>query len=1142
MASRGKLTECFTRLDASGADAELVTLAKNCLAVEPKDRPRNASELTKRITAYLESVETRLRESEIALAAEAARAEESLKTAQEHEAAAQAERRARRMQVRFVSAVLLAVLVGGVGAAWTAAYQAHLKNQAIGAEQEAIKARVAESRERERAQNEEKRAKTETRRAEAEKLRSDRMSAGLAFDRGQQSCADGNVVEGLLWMAESLGVCPVEDQDFARVVSSNLDRWCTELVALRRILPFEHRVHAVAYMPDGLSFVTGDAGGNVRWFDAVTGEPTGRSLEQTGVITCIAISRDGKLLATGSQGRELRVWDTDSGKLRFPPIPQPSTVTGLDFSVTGHQLAVSTGIGYLDVTSFARVYDTTSGEPVGPPLEHPEAVMGIRFHSDGSKVVTSCNDTLLRTWEVATGKTTVEPHRFPYELGCMATSHNRELLAVVCGEQVYIIYLPGNSLNSNPMTIPSGVNGLAFHPNHVLLAAVSNDGNARVWNRESKDLIGTPLRHQNYVNSVAFSPDGLSIVTGSEDRHARLFDLPLRAMAGIPVDQTDHLLMLRDDPRTLVSGRPRTYLTGRIPAKVPHWIWDYLSASFSEDGRYVVTGSMDNHAYVWELATGQRIGQPLKHANWVRSVAFHPDSNRVLTGSHDMTARLWNALTGEPLSQPLNATAEVGWVEFSADGSLLLTKSGRDVQLWRTETASLHGRPLQHTNGVVAACFSHDGQTVATSLDGGHPEIQLWDVATSHRLGPPLHAIRTVTGLRFEEGDRSLLTCSDEGITRRWTLPQSVMTDAKSLRWLPQVITGQKFAEGNVRVPLEPADHHTLRSKWQTAEMAKQWQKSPADIENWHNAQAATNEVILDGGAAFWHFEHLQKTRPDDWTLPARYCAATHRYGIEPGTTDHWQRARELARAVELRDWCRERALQKERIRFAEEAVWFRQKVLELDRDNADVLRELGHCYARLGRFGEAKEQFLRVVALEPRRVEALRDLAMLQLALDDREGYRAVCRTMIDLAMKTDDIEAAYMTALVSVLDPECVPDWTPVVDLASRCASVYEGDQCLQIAAMYRAGRSNEDAIYTTNTTQVRFTHNVWEWFFQGMLQVTAGRHESGKAILREKIEMVNLMDQIFPRDNNSPVWTDWVYHVQCHTLAKEAKAMLE
>ncbi|MBL8819680.1 MAG: protein kinase [Planctomyces sp.] len=1142
MATRGKLDDCFTRLEACGADAELIALAKNCMAIEPKERPRNAKVLTEQITGYLTSVESRLHAAELQSAAEGARAEEAIQTAREHELAASAERRARRMQVRFVSAVLLAVLIGGIAATWTATVQSRLKNDALEAEQKANKARIAESVERERAQKEEQRAKLETQRAEAEKLRSDRMSAGLAFDRGLQSCAEGNVSDGLLWMAESLGVTPAEDKDFARVVSSNLQRWCTELVALRRIIPFEHRVHAVAYTPDGRFVVTGDAEGHVRWFDAATGEPTGKILEQPGLITCIEISRDGKLLATGSNDRELRVWDTESGELRFPPIPQPSTLTGLDFSVSGHQLAVSTGIAYLEVTSFARVYDTTSGEPVSLPLEHPEAVMGIRFHSDGSKVVTSCNDGLLRTWDIATGQTTVEPIQFPYALGCMATNTNRELLAVVCGEQIYIVYLPGNSLNSNPINIRSGVYGLAFHPNHVLLATVGMDGNARVWNRESKELIGIPLRHQSYVNAVAFSPDGLSLVTGSEDQHVRLFDLPLRAMIGIPVNQTDSQLMLRDDPRSLVSGRPRTYITGRIPDKIPHWIWDYLSASFSADGRYVVTGSMDNHAYVWDLASGKRIGLPLKHANWVRSVAFHPDSRRVLTGSHDMTARLWDAMTGEPLSPPLRATAEVAWVEFSNDGLLLLTKSGRDVQLWNNETAVLHGPPLHHSEGVVAACFSHDGRTVATSLDGGHPTIQFWDVATSHPLGPPLHAIRTVTGMRFEEGDRTLLTCSDEGITRRWTLPPDVTTDADTLRVLPQVVTGQKLVEGNVRVPLEPADHHNLRTQWLTTEHGKRWQGSPADIESWHNSQAAINEISLDGGAAFWHFEHLLKLHPEDWTIPARYCIATRRYAIEPAATERWQRAKELAGVVELRDWCRERALQKQRIRYAEESVWFLQQAIELDPDNADGPRDLGNCYARLGRFEEAKEQFLRVVALAPRRIDALRDLAMIQLALDDREAYRATCHKMLEMALKTDDIEAAYHTALACVLDPECVSDWTPVIELATRSATAYEGDQCLRIAAHYRAGQLDEDFIDSRNTTQVRFTHNVWEWFFQGMYQVRIGRRESGQAILREKIEMVNLMDQIFPHDHNSKVWVDWIYHLQCHSLATEAKTMLE
>ena len=41
-AARGTLGIAFARLDASGADAELIQLAKHCLAQERGDRPPNA--------------------------------------------------------------------------------------------------------------------------------------------------------------------------------------------------------------------------------------------------------------------------------------------------------------------------------------------------------------------------------------------------------------------------------------------------------------------------------------------------------------------------------------------------------------------------------------------------------------------------------------------------------------------------------------------------------------------------------------------------------------------------------------------------------------------------------------------------------------------------------------------------------------------------------------------------------------------------------------------------------------------------------------------------------------------------------------------------------------------------------------------
>ena len=59
LASRGKLEDCFQRLDACGADAELIALTKHGLELDPADRPREASE-TQRMTSTMKLLRTLL--------------------------------------------------------------------------------------------------------------------------------------------------------------------------------------------------------------------------------------------------------------------------------------------------------------------------------------------------------------------------------------------------------------------------------------------------------------------------------------------------------------------------------------------------------------------------------------------------------------------------------------------------------------------------------------------------------------------------------------------------------------------------------------------------------------------------------------------------------------------------------------------------------------------------------------------------------------------------------------------------------------------------------------------------------------------------------------------------------------------------
>ncbi len=94
------LAEALARLDGCPADAELVALARACLADDPRARPANAGVVSSRMEAYRAGVRDRLHRAEIERAAAEARSDEA-------KAKAAAERRARRMGLGLTAAILL---------------------------------------------------------------------------------------------------------------------------------------------------------------------------------------------------------------------------------------------------------------------------------------------------------------------------------------------------------------------------------------------------------------------------------------------------------------------------------------------------------------------------------------------------------------------------------------------------------------------------------------------------------------------------------------------------------------------------------------------------------------------------------------------------------------------------------------------------------------------------------------------------------------------------------------------------------------------------------------------------------------------------------------------------------------------------
>jgi WD40 repeat protein len=92
--------------------------------------------------------------------------------------------------------------------------------------------------------------------------------------------------------------------------------------------------------------------------------------------------------------------------------------------------------------------------------------------------------------------------------------------------------------------------------------------------------------------------------------------------------------------------------------------------AFSPDGQYVISGSVDGTARVWEASTGKEVAR-FTYQNSVTSVAFSPDGKYVASGSDDHSASVWlwnpGDLIADGCSRVTRNLTRAEWKQYVGD-------------------------------------------------------------------------------------------------------------------------------------------------------------------------------------------------------------------------------------------------------------------------------------------------------------------------------------------------------------------------------------------------------------------------------------------------------------------------------------------
>jgi eukaryotic-like serine/threonine-protein kinase len=340
-----------------------------------------------------------------------------------------------------------------------------------------------------------------------------------------------------------------------------------------------------------------------------------------------------------------------------------------------------------------------------------------------------------------------------------------------------------------------------YSPDGTRILTGSADGLVKVWNPDSGDESMPSLTHDTGVLAAAFSPDGTSILVGCDSvgestGTAYLWDLATRQARRLP--HPSRVKSVAFDPTgktflTVCATEAQVWdmATGqRVGEPMRHDGHTITAARFSPDGNLVITGGDDHEARLWHSATGRSVGKPLAHAGAgaVRAVAFRPDGCAVVTGGDDGIARIWDIANGTAIGKALSNRGPIQCCAFSPDGSLLAvgcrlsqggtenrrpTEIGGEVKVWRANRSYLLST-LYHPLAVTALAFSPDSRLLLTgSVDN---RVRLFEANSGSLIGKPLLQEDRVATVAFHPrtGRNALTGCSGDrsGVARLWDIPQ----------------------------------------------------------------------------------------------------------------------------------------------------------------------------------------------------------------------------------------------------------------------------------------------------------------------------------------------------------------------------------
>ncbi len=309
------------------------------------------------------------------------------------------------------------------------------------------------------------------------------------------------------------------------------------------------------------------------------------------------------------------------------------------------------------------------------------------------------------------------------------------------------------------------------------------------------------LQFEDVVSACCYSPDGQLLIVAHNDI-VTLHDTKTLEEKGCLIGHKNQVssVVMSNDGRYVISGsidKTVRVWDWQAPNAIPRILGGHKSSvnsvAISANGRYVVSGSGDKTVRVWDWQKSNARPCVLRgHESSVISVAISADGRYVVSGSEDATARVWD------WQMPNAAPCVLGGDEYlvnnvaiSADGRYVVSSSYENTMwVWDWQIPDAAPRALgEHESEVSSIVMSADGRYVISGSEDN--TVRVWDWQTPNAVPRVLSGHQaSVNSVAMSADSRYVASGSADNTVRVW--------DWHTLDTTPRALSGHQGAVNSV--------------------------------------------------------------------------------------------------------------------------------------------------------------------------------------------------------------------------------------------------------------------------------------------------------------------------------------------------------